>query len=256
MYLRFVHLQVREGQEGAFTRFYQERAIPALAATEGCLFAGLLAPWRGESHQSLTIWRTAEDAADYEDRGVYRRLLGEAAPMLADTHEWRVRLSRDPEETIDPSRREPPTEGYQIGAQSGQTALDSPNVRPFVRIVVVRVIFGKMGEFVSIYRNEVMPALQRVHGCRGVFLAEGVNHPLEVLSITLWDREEDAVRYEMNGEFERLTTRLAGTFAPVYDWRTRLGEKAPGGRPGVASYQLVRGRRLGPAEQGVAPPRA
>src|SRR5262249_46972692 len=52
MYLRFVHLQVREGQEAAFTRFYQERAIPALAATEGCLFAGLLAPWRGESHQS------------------------------------------------------------------------------------------------------------------------------------------------------------------------------------------------------------
>ena len=78
MYLRFVHLRVREGQEGAFTRFYQERAIPALAVTEGCLFAGLLAPWRGESHQSLTIWRTAEHAAAYEERGVYRRLLAEA----------------------------------------------------------------------------------------------------------------------------------------------------------------------------------
>ena len=66
MHLRILRLSVREGQEAAFTRFYQERVIPALAATEGCLYAGLLAPWRGEAHQSLTIWASAEHVAAYE----------------------------------------------------------------------------------------------------------------------------------------------------------------------------------------------
>src|SRR4051812_32317313 len=113
MYLRFLRLRVREGQEGAFTRFYQESVIPALANTPGCLFAGLLAPWRSETHQSLTIWESAEQATQYEESGLFPRLLAEASPMLSDTAEWRVRLSRDPSETIDPSRREPPSEGYQ-----------------------------------------------------------------------------------------------------------------------------------------------
>src|SRR5947207_24924 len=147
MYLRFLELRVRQGQEAAFTRFYQERVMPALADTAGCLYAGLLAPWRSESHRSLTIWATAEHASAYE----------------------------------------------------------------------------------------------------------ASDHPLEVLSITLWDREEDAVRYEMSGDFERLTARLEGTFSPVYDWRTRLGDDTSRGRADVSSYQVVRGRRLVEPEDGTAP---
>ena len=45
MYLRFIHLHVRDGQEAAFARFYEASVIPALAATPGCLYAGLLAEW-------------------------------------------------------------------------------------------------------------------------------------------------------------------------------------------------------------------
>jgi hypothetical protein len=48
----------------------------------------------------------------------------------------------------------------------------------------------------------------------------------------------------MSGEFERLTGRLGGTFAPVYDWRARLGEGSAVGAPEISSYQVVRGRRL------------
>ena len=246
MYLRFIQLHVRQGQEGAFARFYQERVLPALAATEGCLYAGLLAPWRSDSYKSLTIWSAAQQATAYEEGGLYHRLLAEAAPMLANTAEWRVRLSRDPLETLDPSRREPPSEGYRIGTPEGTAALAEAERPPFVRIVVIRIAPGRLDEFVALYRSEVIPALERVNGCRGAFLAEGVHHPLEALSMTLWDREEDAVRYEMSGEFERLTGRLQGTFSPVFDWRTRLGDAAASSGPEVTSYQLVRGRRLGP----------
>src|SRR5581483_7916875 len=173
MYLRFLRLQVIEGQEAAFTRFYQEQVLPALAATPGCLYAALLAPWRSEAHQSLTVWATAEHAAAYEAGATYPRLLAQAAPMLADRAEWRVRLSRDPEETLDPTRREPLVEGFQVETAAGAEALAAERP-PFVRVVVVRVATGRVREFVAIYRDEVIPALGRVPGCRGVFLADSI----------------------------------------------------------------------------------
>jgi heme-degrading monooxygenase HmoA len=250
VYLRFVHLHVREGKEAEFARFYQERVIPALASTPGCLYAGLLAPWRGTAHQSLTIWDAEGNAAAYEESSLYDRLLAESTPMLASRAEWRVRLARDAEETIDPSRRQPPSEGYHVENPEGTAALYEGLRPPFVRIVLVRVGLDRLADFVNIYRHEVIPALQAVPGCRGAFLAEGANRRMEVLSITVWDREEGSVRYEMSGEFERLTFRLAGTFAPVFGWETRLEGAGATAKPQVSSYELVRGRRLAPRDDG------
>ena len=251
MYLRLVHLRVHEGQGAAYARFFQERVIPALAATEGCLYAALLAPWRSDTHQSLTLWSSPEHAAAYERSGLYHRLIAEGAPMLADRAEWRVRLAADPQETIPPDPpRAPASEGYKVTTPEGAAALDDRAGSPFLRIVVVRVDPGRLADFVGLYRGEVIPALEKVHGCRGAFLAEGVDHPTEVLSITLWEREEDAARYEMSREFERLGTRLAGTFTPVYGWQTRLGGTSTPGGLEVATYQVARGKRLAPPDEG------
>ena len=65
MYLRFIRLVVREGAESGFQSFYRERVIPALSETLGCLFAGLLTPWRSDEHRSLTLWRSPDDARAY-----------------------------------------------------------------------------------------------------------------------------------------------------------------------------------------------
>ncbi len=248
MFLRIVRFRVREGQEAAFTRFYQERVIPALAETDGCLYAGLLAPWRGDGHQSLTIWESPEKAHAYEEKGLYQRLLAEAAPFLSERTEWRIRLSRDPLETSDPSQREIASEGYTVEADQGSDSLESEGRPPFVRIVALRVDPDRLAEFVSIYTGEVLPALKAQRGCRGVFLAEGAEDPSGILSITFWNREEDAMRYEMSGEFERLTARLKTTFSPVYDWHVSLGGDSDSVSSGlqVSSFQLVRGRKIGP----------
>ncbi len=244
MFLRIIRLRVRDADEAAFTRFYEERVIPALDATPGCLYAGLLAPWRGEAHQSLTIWDSAQSARAYEEKGVYLRLLAEAAPFLSESTEWRIRLATDPLATSDPSLREIPSAGYNVEAESGSETMDGNKRSGFVRIVSLRVDPDHQGDFVSIYREKVLPALRAVPGCRSVFLAESDHDPNGMLSITLWNREEDAVRYEMSGLSEQITAHLRGTISPVYDWRLNLDGGGSGSGLDVSSYRLVRGRRL------------
>jgi heme-degrading monooxygenase HmoA len=245
-FVRFVRLQVREGREAELWTYYEERVIPALDATEGCLFAGLLRPWRGSDYQSLTIWQSAEHAHAYETKGHYHALLRGAEPYLSAATSWRVRLGSDPEETFDHERREIPPDEYTLGAGDGTESLAETHPSTYVRIVSIRVADGRLDEFRSIYEETVLPVVKKQPGCRGVLLAEGLASRGEILSISLWNREEDAVRYELSGEFERLTHRLSGTFSPLRDWGMSLGAGSddPLGGTAVEGYHFVTARRL------------
>lgn len=249
MYLRFVRLSVREGEEARFARFYRERVIAELEATPGCRFAGLLRPWRGSEHRSLTIWDTPEAAAAYEKSGLYHRLLRESEPMLEATTRWQVKLGDDPLETMDPARKEIPPDGYVVEDESA-SRVGADEEKVFVRIVSLHVDPAKRDEFESIYRQEVVPAVEAMEGCKGMVLAAGSRHSNELLSVSFWECEQDALRYEMSGEFERLSRRLEATFSPTYTWKMTLGgssgegaERTP--KLDVSSYHLVQARRIG-----------
>jgi heme-degrading monooxygenase HmoA len=248
MYLRFIRLVVREGAEPEFQAFYRGRVIPALQSVPGCVFAGLLIPWRSEEHRSITLWRSGEDARAYEQSGLYHQLLAESLPYLSSRTVWRARLGDDPLVTMDPALaaaggREIPPEGYELGPEGGD--LGDLQRRAFVRIVALRAAPGKRDELAALYRDVVLPALQETTGCLGAHFAEGARDPDEVLSITVWDREESAPRYEMSGEFERLRRRLSPALAATALWQVTLGEgRGDRQRADVASYHLVHGRRL------------
>ncbi len=252
MFLRFVRLKVREEFEARFAEWYRERVVPALQSTPGCLFAGLLSPWRGEDHKSLTIWESAEAAHAYEEKGLYHRLLREAEPMLSKRTEWKFRLASDPLETADLTpRREIPSEGYVIGPGEGEPNELGPDAdSSFVRIVSIRVDPTRLSDFVATYTREVLPAFRGLDGCRGALLAEATGGRDLCLSISFWRREQDAARYESSGEFARLTERLKDMFSPVYSWRLTLGgDRDPRlGAPKVSSYQMVLGKKLGERE--------
>jgi heme-degrading monooxygenase HmoA len=249
MFVRFVRLQVREGREAAFAEWYRERVIPALARTHGCVFAGLLTPWRGvDHHRSLTIWRNAGAAAAYERSGLYHELLEEASPMLSPKTEWVVRGGQAPGATTDAGIREIPPEGFLIDAGDGaQGRLGESIETAFVRFVSVRIAPDHIGEFVSAYSNRILPRLRAQPGFRGGMLAEDRTEVGTCLSITLWDREEDALRYELE-TFPALVEGVKGTFSPIYDWAAELagGEREDPRRDAirVSSYQLVTGQRL------------
>lgn len=249
MFVRFVRLRVREGRESAFSDWYRTRVIPALSAMQGCVFAGLLTPWRSEEHRSLTIWRTTSAAAAYERSGLYRELLREAAPMLATGTEWTQPADPPGEGRTDAEIREIPPEGFVIDAGDGAPGrLGRDLGTAFVRMVAVRLDPDRIGEFVTAYSNRILPTLRAQKGFRGGFLAEDRSADGDCLSITLWEREEDAARYEMSGTFAQLTEDVMDTFSPIYTWqKPRPGKEDRDPRldaPRVSSFQLVMGQRL------------
>jgi len=246
VYLRMLRLRTKPGHSVALRRFYDERVLPVLEATEGCLFAQLLQ----QSHQaeefvSMTIWESPEAAQAYE-RGPYRQLVKDTAELPMERSEWRVKLSDDPEETGELNLVEPPKDTYQVEAEDGGLHTGSAP-RLYVRIVVAQVKNERGAEFQQLYREQVAPALKRLNGCRDVLLVKGYRNPDRYLSLSLWEREEDAVRYEISGEFDRLTEVLKDTLTERHAWRLHLAPSeggASGGEPvDVKGYRVVSGKR-------------
>ena len=97
MFLRFVNLKVREGKQREFARFYEDRVIPALQESGGCLYASLLQPSDDDQeHVSMTFWRSSEAAEAYETSGVYDELLDDSDVYLSEVSEGRVQSSSEP----------------------------------------------------------------------------------------------------------------------------------------------------------------
>ena len=122
----------------------------------------------------------------------------------------------------------------------------------FVRVVAIHIRPERRKEFEEIYTQRVLPAMQAAPGCVGIFLAESSQEQNEALSITVWEREENAVRYEIGGEYDRLVQEIRPTLSPLSQWQLTLGEGDPENRrgAGVATYHLVHGRKLTGPEAG------
>ena len=116
-----------------------------------------------------------------------------------------------------------------------------------MRIVSGRIKSGMIDEFKSRYRAHVMPILQAQSGCRGVFLALDDEYPDHMSSVTVWDREEDAVRYEISGEYARALEAVEDTFSEIYQWKLASGGdegEGIGGVLDVSGYNLVSSKRF------------
>ena len=251
MYMRFVRFKVKEGKHWDFARFYENRIIPAMQETEGCLFASLLQPSGDDDESvSMTMWRSRELAEAYEKSGLYDQLLDESDEFLAEASEWRVRLAGDPGGTV-PPLQDPEIEAYPVevaGFSNGADDFSSRGI--YLRIVAARVEAGKFAELRERFNDEIKPELLKTRGCRAVFLVEGVAARSRALSVTVWDSEEDAIRYELSGAFDELLAKVSELFSGLYQWKLSLASEEEGATVSgkdldVRGYQLVTGRRLG-----------
>ena len=250
MYMRFVRFKVKEGKDWEYARFYNDRVIPAMQETEGCLFVSLLQPSGDEDESvSMTMWRSRELAEDYEKSGLYDQLLDESDEFLAEASEWRVRLAGDPGGTVSPLQ-DPEVEAYPVEVAGFSDRTDDFSSRGiYLRIVAARIEAGKFADLKERFNNEIKPELMKTRGCRAVFLVEGVSARSRALSVTVWDSEEDAIRYELSGAFDELLAKVSEFFSGLYQWKLSLaseekGETVSGKDLDVRGYQLVTGRRL------------
>jgi heme-degrading monooxygenase HmoA len=244
--LRFVRVRLKPEARWGYRAFYQGRVVPALQEVDGCLFVGLLEPAaEGDECLSMTIWRSPADSARYEESGLYDRLLDESDPFLATSGtatEWSAEMSgpRVGERSPLP---DPDVESHPVLDGRLEGPPPAGIGRLFVRVLEMRVAPGRFAELVTRYRGSVRPALLSTPGCRGAILVEGARGDALALSLTLWDEEADAIRYETSGLFEAFIARLRDLLSSFYEWRLSLAP--PGERREVEGRDLdVRGYRV------------
>lgn len=251
MHMRFVRFKVKEDKLWDYARYYEDRVIQALQETEGCLFASLLQP-SGDDDEcvSMTMWRSSELAEAYEKSGLYDEILDESDDFLAEASEWHVRLAGDPGGTV-PPLQDPEIEAYPVELAGFSDRADKFSSRGiYLRVVAARVESGKFNDLKEAYDREIKPGLLATKGCRAVFLVEGVGTSSRALSVTVWDHEEDAIRYELSGAFDENVAKVSEFFSGLYQWKLSLAtdsqrESVSGKDLDVRGYQQVIGRRLG-----------
>lgn len=251
MFMRLVNLRVKEGRMKDFARAYEERIIPALQGVKGCLYASLLKP-AGDDVEcvSMTWWRRREDVDAYEKSGLYDELLDDMDDMMAEVVELRVG-SGSGSKRDHPLLQDPDVEAYPIEvAGIGEVVDADVTGHFFVRLVSARIQAGRFVELKERYDREVKPVLMATQGCRAVFLVENTKTQARAMSVTIWDREEDAIRFELSGAFDEVTAKVSEFFSGLYQWRLSLREsedrKSISGKDlDVKGFQVVTGKRMG-----------
>jgi len=247
MHIRFVRLNLKEEKVWDARKFYEERVLPNLEEIDGCRFAGLLqGTIHGDDYISMTVWTSAEAAKSYEHGGLFDRLLDESDELMQEAD-----VQPGAGDLVVFTGVEPDVEIWDVVGKTDDEILEKVSQeRIFVRMVAVRLRRGGFEEFASRFEGEVRPALSETPGCLGAFLIAGAGDRPRVLSVTLWSREEDAVRYGLSGEFDRLTLRLKDTFSDLYQWKLAQSDEpdsvaaSQGGEPDVEGYQMVIGRKF------------
>ena len=238
MYMRFLHVNVRQEAMPDIRKLYEEHIVPTLHKVPGCLYASLI---QSVHHQdeciSMTLWKTAQHAADYERSGVFATLLQSAQPYLVDSSEWNIHLSDDLTLQYDQVKQEPVVDEYVVSSQGNEGFLSQEDAEGFyVRIVSPQIQHGKAEEFKRIYTDAVLPRLHAVHGCQYAAIIASAQEPDKVISITIWNTKRDADAYENSGVFHELTDKMRHMFSEVYQWKMQLERET--GRQVVTSADV------------------
>ena len=218
MFMRFVQVKVKPDYLDEIRDLYETVTLSVLQRTSGCLFAGLIeSSAKEEEFISITMWETQQQADTYENSDVFREMLEKYRPILAESSEWKIQLSKDMQLEYAPVPEEPVIKELPITAQTDDDAPATPgSSRMYVRFVSVKIAGDKLDEFRRIYTNEILPALQETEGCRYAYLTENLQEKNEILSVTIWDSQRHAEEYENSGRFAESNPKSERIRSPAY----------------------------------------
>ncbi len=222
MFMRLVQVKVKPEKSGEFRDLYNDKILPALQETPGCLYAALIVNEpRHDECISMTLWDSLEHVVAYSGSERFRNLLAESRPYLSDSSEWKVQLSQDLTLEYSPVPEEPVITSYNVSTPlDEQISLDQDSL--CVRLVSIKTHPDRRDEFVKLYRNDILPALHEIPGCRYAYLNENMQAENEFISVTVWNSKEDADRYEQSGLFDQLISKIKHTFTGLFQWKMEL----------------------------------
>lgn len=247
MYMRLVHLKVKPGKRRELREYYEQRVMSALADTPGCLYATLMeGRERADDWLSATFWQSYEQAEAYERSGLPEQMLDESDDFLERAVDWKVELQQDMRVESKTEKKDVEVEGYTVADEAPEEDAGS---LMYVRIVSIKVDPEKIGEFRRRYSELVEPELRGQKQCRFSFLSEEIEDSHHMLSVSIWDSEQAALKYEVSGEFDKLTRKLQDTFSHDFQWKMALAPSSASGasgltEPDVRGYEIVTGGRL------------
>lgn len=221
MYMRLVRIKAKMDMLTELVSLYETKVIPSLERVHGCRYAGMMqSVHHPDQCLSLTFWNSRTDVEAYEQGDVFASLLDESKPYFLESSEFQIRLSENLTLECAPVPEEPVVSTMPVTAKSSSNTrqLQAGGAR-WLRTVALKIRQGKMEEFRQMYVEQVIPALREVEGCRYIYLTENPEKPNEVISITSWESEQDAMRYEQSGWFQKLLESQKHLLSDLYQWK-------------------------------------
>jgi heme-degrading monooxygenase HmoA len=239
MVMRLVQVRFRLEKLLEYQQVYEQRIMPELEKVPGCLYAGVL---QNDHHTdegcSLTLWESREHLEAYVGSGKFETLLELSRPFLAESGEWKLRLAENAQLEYGPVPLDPVIQSYQEAtAAVAQPPAGRQSSSLFMRMVTIPVQPDKEAEFKRIYEQEVHPQLLETRGCRYVFMVENMDRAAEWVCVTIWDRKEDADRYEEEGGFRKTRERFGPTLSGLFQWKIGVDKQI--GRQAVTSEDMA-----------------
>jgi heme-degrading monooxygenase HmoA len=99
----------------------------------------------------------------------------------------------------------------------------------FIRLTYLSLLPHRKEDVEKIYIDQVIPVVQKQAGNTGIRLLEPTNEDDQYISLTEWDTEDDAQRYEASGTYRTLVDLLKESYAtkPVLKTYNVVESKMP-----------------------------
>jgi quinol monooxygenase YgiN len=91
-------------------------------------------------------------------------------------------------------------------------------------MVHVKVKTGQVKQVERLYKDRIVSVLASTPGCRFAGLLQSAHHPEDLISMTLWNAEEDAKTYETSGGYKELLEETKPFLSDSSESTVRLSE--------------------------------
>lgn len=251
MYMRIVETNIKNEKSTWLEKVYNERILPSLQETPGCLFAGLMNSIDSSNkYLSLTIWRSEKDAENYANSGDFTKNIERISPVLEESVEWKIRLSKSDILEYEPVAVNPVVKSYPISGDNDPISDAMPVSNNYMRVLSLTLKPQYSDEFTQIYKENILPELEKVKGCKYAFLIEDSGKSNEVLSFTIWDNLDSILEYETNGRFHSFLESIRHTLGELYQWKMSLEENRDSKKTvtsqdaNIKTFTLITGKKF------------